>query len=56
MGVVVGWTDPGAGSTVKPSVSPWTTPDASTGAVRPAVAGGSSPADTVLCLLISQSW
>ena len=57
MGVVVGCSDPGAGSTVRPSVSPLTTPDASTAAVRPDdVAGGSRPADTVFVLPISQSW
>src|SRR5271165_2586304 len=56
MGLVVGWTEPGAGSTVRPSVSPLTTPDASTGLVCPAVAGGSNPADTIFVLPISQSW
>ena len=44
MGVVVGWFVPPAGSTVRPSSSPASSPDASTGVVAPDTAGGSSPA------------
>ena len=40
MDVVVGWVVPGAGSTVRPSVSPSTTPEASTGPVCPDAAAG----------------
>src|SRR5579862_3062388 len=56
IGVVVGWFVPGAGSTVTPSLSPATRPEATTGAVCPDLAAGSRPADTVLVLPITQSW
>ena len=56
IGVVVGCAEPQAGSTVRPSVSPLTTPDASTGGVFPAWAVGSRPAEVVFVLPISHSW
>src|SRR4051812_46938731 len=56
VGLVVGWAEPPAGSTVRPSVSPVTTPVASTGGVCPSLAGGSRPADVIAGLPISQSW
>src|ERR1700758_5296834 len=56
IGVVVGCAEPPSGSTVRPSVSPLTTPDASTGGVFPVWAGGSRPADVVFAVPISHSW
>src|SRR6516162_10943985 len=56
IGVVVGWAVPGAGSTVRPSLSPGTIPDASTGEVFPPSTAGSRPADTIFTGPISQSW
>ena len=47
MGVVVGWADPPAGSTVTPTLSPLARPEASSGAVAPPLGGGSRPADLV---------
>src|ERR1700733_2951581 len=57
IGVVVGWAEPGDGSTVRPSLSPVTMPDASTAGVTPEDAGaGTRPADTILVGPISHSW
>ena len=50
-GVLVGWREPPAGSTVKPSLSPAASPDASTGAPLP----GTRPADRVTGGPISHS-
>src|SRR5260370_11126290 len=44
IGVVVGAFVPPAGSTVTPILSPCSSPEASTGAVLPPVAGGTPPA------------
>ena len=48
MGVVVGLDVPPLGSTVMPTLSPVSRPEASTGAVLPALASGSSPAGRAL--------
>ena len=47
MGVVVGVLVPPAGSTVTPTLSPVASPEASTGAVLPALGGGSRPAGRI---------
>ena len=56
IGVVVGCFEPGAGSTVRPSLSPLTIPVATTGEVTPPWASGSRPAETIFTGPISHSW
>ena len=58
MGATVGWTVPPAGSTVMPKISPGSTPETSTGPVRPPREVPSKPCDRILLpfVPISQSW